>query len=90
MSPSGITCCLKSTGREKAPIKTRITIGTTVQATSTGVLWVKDAGSGLDLRLNLKITYPKRNVTNRLIAVIMIKSIPSSHCRSLANSVTAG
>ena len=44
----------------------------------------------IDSVLDLKITYPRRNVTNRLIAVIMIRSIPSSHCRSLANSVTAG
>jgi hypothetical protein len=51
MSASGISCCLKSTGREKAPMKTRITMGTTVQATSSGVLWVKLAGFGLARRL---------------------------------------
>ena len=40
-SPTGISCCLNRTGSENAPMNTRITIGTTVQATSSGELWVK-------------------------------------------------
>ena len=39
---------MNSTGRENDPMKTRMMIGTTVHATSSGELWVNRAGVALD------------------------------------------
>jgi len=59
------------TGTEKAPIKIRIATGIKFHATSSGELWVKKAGSGFLLALNLKVAYNNNPTTNNVITVII-------------------
>ena len=74
-SPGGISCCLNSTGNENAPMKTRIRIGTTVQATSSGELCVKPAGFGFDRRLKRTTAMIRSAVTNTVIAPMISNSM---------------
>ena len=71
-------------------MNTKITIGITVHATSTGALCVNVLGVGLAFRLYRTITYANRPRTKTVIAVMIIKTIPSNHCKSRASFVAAG
>ena len=57
---------------------------------SIGVLWVVEDGVGLAFRLYRIKTQTRSALTNIDIRVIMTKRTLSSHCISLANSVTGG
>ena len=89
-SASGMVCCLNSTGSENEPMKSRIRIGTSVHATSTGVWWLKRAGVGLARRLKRMKAYTISAVTNKTIPVMMIRIMLDRPCSSRATSVAAG
>ena len=57
---------------------------------SIGVLWVVDDGVGLAFRLYRIKTQTRSALTNIDMSVMMTKRTLSSHCMSLANSVTGG
>ena len=57
---------------------------------SIGVLWVVEDGVGLAFRLYRIKTQTRSALTNIDMSVIMTKRTLSSHCMSLANSVTGG
>ena len=89
-SLSGILSCLSKMGSEIIPIPIRINTGTIVHKISIGVLWVVDDGVGLAFRLYRIKTQTSRALTNIEIRVIITKRTLSSHCMSLASSVTGG
>ena len=82
--------CLKSIGREKAPITTRIAVGTKVHVISNIEWWVKFDGSGFDFLLNFKMTIANKTIMNKEIKVIITNKKLSNQRISLASSVTAG
>jgi hypothetical protein len=69
---------------------TNINTGIIVHKISIGVLWVVEDGVGLAFRLYRIKTQTRSALTNIDISVMITRRTLSSHCMSLANSVTGG
>ena len=89
-SLSGILNCLSKIGSEIIPMPININTGITVHKISIGVLCVVEDGVGLALRLYRIKTQTRSALTNIDMSVIITSKTLSSHCMSLANSVTGG
>src|SRR5690606_3585264 len=76
-SPSGTVIWSDKTPKDGTAMMMSTTIGSTVHTTSMSVLWVKRAGTGLALALNLTTTITRRARTSSTMPVIAHKGGPS-------------